>query len=43
MAMSFAPLSMINPIIINNPEVVSKSYPDFWIDLAEIGITINKS
>jgi hypothetical protein len=23
--------------------VVSKSYPDFWIDLAKIGITINKS
>ena len=30
--MSFAPLSMINPIIINNPEVVSKSYLNFWND-----------
>lgn len=43
MAMAFAPLSALANIIINDPDVVSKSYPDFWIDLAEIGITINKS
>ena len=43
MAMAFAPLSVLANIIINDPDVVSKSYPDFWIDLAEIGITINKS
>ena len=40
MAMSFAPLSMINPIIINNPEVVSKSYLNFWNDLESIGFKI---
>ena len=43
MAMAFAPLSVLVNIIINKPDVVSKSYPDFWIDLAKIGITINKS
>jgi 3-phosphoshikimate 1-carboxyvinyltransferase len=43
MAMAFAPLSVLANIIINDPDVVSKSYPDFWIDLAKIGITINKS
>ena len=40
MAMSFAPLSMINPIVINNPEVVSKSYLNFWNDLESIGFKI---
>jgi 3-phosphoshikimate 1-carboxyvinyltransferase len=40
MAMSFAPLSMINPISINNPEVVSKSYLNFWNDLESIGFKI---
>jgi 3-phosphoshikimate 1-carboxyvinyltransferase len=43
MAMAFAPLSVLTNIIIRQADVVSKSYPDFWIDLAKIGITINKS
>ena len=42
MAMSFAPLSMINPIIIINPEVVSKSYLDFWNDLESLGFKISQ-
>ena len=42
MAMSFAPLSMINPIIIINPEVVSKSYLNFWNDLESLGFKISK-
>ena len=42
MAMSFAPLSLINPIIINNPEVVSKSYSNFWNDLKSVGINISE-
>ena len=42
MAMSFAPLSMINPIIIINPEVVSKSYLNFWNDLESIGFKISQ-
>jgi 3-phosphoshikimate 1-carboxyvinyltransferase len=41
MAMSFAPLSMINPIIIINPEVVSKSYLNFWNDLESLGFKIS--
>ena len=42
MAMSFAPLSMVNPIIIINPEVVSKSYLNFWNDLESIGFKISR-
>lgn len=33
MAMSFAPLSVLFPLDIENPEVVEKSYPKFWKDL----------
>jgi 3-phosphoshikimate 1-carboxyvinyltransferase len=32
MAMSFAPLSVKFPIKIENPEVVTKSYKEFWTD-----------
>ena len=42
MAMSFAPLSIINPIIVVNPEVVSKSYLNFWNDLRSIGFKISQ-
>jgi 3-phosphoshikimate 1-carboxyvinyltransferase len=42
MAMSFAPLSLIIPIIIRNPEVVSKSYSNFWNDLKSVGFIISK-
>jgi len=34
MAMAFAPLSLKVPIVIEEAEVVSKSYPKFWEDLA---------
>lgn len=40
MAMAFAPLAYKTSIIINDAEVVSKSYPDFWNDMKQIGITI---
>ena len=34
MAMAFAPLALkMKSVSIENPEVVSKSYPDFWRDL----------
>jgi 3-phosphoshikimate 1-carboxyvinyltransferase len=33
MAMAFAPLSMLQEIIIMNPDVVKKSYPGFWKDV----------
>jgi 3-phosphoshikimate 1-carboxyvinyltransferase len=39
MAMAFAPLALKVPIIIENAEVVSKSYPDFWEDLKNIGFS----
>ena len=38
MAMSFAPCCLkMGPITINHPEVVSKSYPGFWLDLQSAG------
>ena len=37
MAMAFAPLALKFPIIIEDAEVVSKSYPEFWNDLKSIG------
>lgn len=37
MAMAFAPLALRFPIIIEEAEVVSKSYPDFWNDLKSVG------
>ncbi|MEC5158539.1 3-phosphoshikimate 1-carboxyvinyltransferase [Chryseobacterium sp. MP_3.2] len=36
MAMSFAPFCLKKSLTIGNPEVVEKSYPDFWIDLEKI-------
>lgn len=42
MAMAFAPLCLVYKTIqINNAEVVSKSYPNFWEDLVQIGIAIS--
>lgn len=41
MAMAFAPLSFKFPgLKINNPQVVSKSYPRFWNDLSSAGFTV---
>ncbi len=37
MAMAFAPLAMLQPVKIQHPEVVSKSYPAFWNDLTRAG------
>ena len=42
MAMSFAPLSLLLPMNINNPEVVTKSYVNFWNDLESLGFNILK-
>ena len=36
--MAFAPLALKISLTINQAEVVSKSYPDFWEDLKIIGI-----
>ena len=40
MAMAFAPLALKVTIRINEAEVVSKSYPDFWEDLKKIGVLV---
>ena len=42
MAMAFAPLALKVPILINEAEVVSKSYPDFWEDLKKAGCSIEE-
>lgn len=36
MAMAFAPIAMLRPVIIEEPGVVAKSYPSFWDDFAHI-------
>jgi len=36
MAMAFAPVALVRPVSIENPEVVSKSYPGFWDDFGKI-------
>ncbi|QDO92818.1 3-phosphoshikimate 1-carboxyvinyltransferase [Formosa sediminum] len=42
MAMAFAPLALRVKMRVNDAEVVSKSYPEFWSDLEKIGFKINK-
>lgn len=42
MAMAFAPLALKVPIIIEDAEVVSKSYPDFWNDLKQLNFEISE-
>lgn len=43
MAMAFAPIAFKLPSLeINNPEVVSKSYPHFWEDLKKVGFEISE-
>jgi len=43
MAMALAPVCLRTggTVQINNPQVVSKSYPAFWDDLRKVGITID--
>lgn len=41
MAMAFAPLAMkFGPLKINNPAVVEKSYPKFWVHLSSMGCAL---
>ena len=42
MAMAFAPMALKTSLIVNDAEVVSKSYPDFWKDLKSIGFSISE-
>jgi 3-phosphoshikimate 1-carboxyvinyltransferase len=40
MAMALAPLAMLNDIKINDADVVSKSYPNYWEDIRKMGVTV---
>jgi 3-phosphoshikimate 1-carboxyvinyltransferase len=42
MAMSFAPLAMLNTIKIEDPAVVSKSYYEYWNDLQKLGFVVEE-
>jgi 3-phosphoshikimate 1-carboxyvinyltransferase len=43
MAMAFGPLALKVNLIINDSDVVSKSYPDFWDDLKTLGFGISET
>jgi 3-phosphoshikimate 1-carboxyvinyltransferase len=36
MAMAFAPAALVTPLEIEEPQVVSKSYPSFWNDIEKL-------
>jgi len=41
MALAFAPAAMVyTKIIIDDPQVISKSYPGYWNDLEKIGFMV---
>ncbi|MFX0557431.1 3-phosphoshikimate 1-carboxyvinyltransferase [Maribacter sp. CXY002] len=42
MAMAFAPLAMKTQLYINDAEVVSKSYPDFWNDIKSLEFQVKE-
>lgn len=43
MALAFAPLAFKMPININNPQVVTKSYPNYWKDLESSEFIVQSS
>ena len=43
MAMSFATLGLKTPIVIDDPMVVKKSFPDFWKILNNLNFEITKT
>ncbi len=43
MALAFAPMSIAGkPVFINDPMVITKSYPDFWNDLKKVGFGVEE-
>lgn len=42
MAMAFAPIALKVDLFINDAEVVSKSYPDFWKDMKIVGMQVKQ-
>jgi 3-phosphoshikimate 1-carboxyvinyltransferase len=43
MAMAFAPLATLMNVVIERPDVVRKSYPNFWNDMKSVGFTVQSS
>jgi 3-phosphoshikimate 1-carboxyvinyltransferase len=44
MAMAFAPLSIVEgKMVIDEPGVVTKSYPDYWDDLRQAGFSVRET
>ena len=44
MAMAFSALAMkMKEITIENPDVVKKSYPNFWNDLKSLGFVVKEA
>ncbi|MEJ8756174.1 3-phosphoshikimate 1-carboxyvinyltransferase [Pontibacter sp. H259] len=41
MAMAFAPIALLEPVQIQEPHVVRKSYPRFWEDLEQVGFRVS--
>lgn len=42
MAMSLSMIATLQPVIIKNPKVINKSFPDFWEQLRRLGFEINE-
>ena len=43
MALAFAPMALAGkPVFIDDPMVITKSYPDFWNDLKKAGFTVSE-
>lgn len=40
MAMALAPLAQIGPLYLDDPKVVSKSFPDFWKVMQSLGLNL---
>lgn len=43
MAMAFAPIALLQPVQIQEPSVVRKSYPRFWQDMEKVGFEVRHS
>ncbi len=42
MSMAFAPVALVlGPVLIDEPDVVKKSYPSFWKDLQSVGFKLD--
>ena len=42
MAMALAPLALLSRVRIEDPQVVGKSYPDFYADLSKLGVVFEE-